>query len=233
MTSARSSVPPFHAMEMAGLATAREATGASVIHLEVGQPWSPAPAAVLAAAAPGARARPDRLHQRQRPALAAQADRPALRGLVRRRARSCRASWSPPAPRPGSPSPSWPASTPATAWASSSPATPATGTRCSRSGSSPSPSPSGRSRRWAPTPELLDAAGPLDGLVVASPSNPTGTVLARRAAGRGRRLVPRPRRPADLRRDLPRHHLRAAGRERARAVERRRRGVAASPSTSR
>jgi aspartate/methionine/tyrosine aminotransferase len=32
--------------------------------------------------------------------------------------------------------------------------------------------------RWAPTAELLDAAGPLDGLVIASPSNPTGTVLA-------------------------------------------------------
>ena len=35
----------------------------------------------------------------------------------------------------------------------------------------------GPETRWAPTPELLDAAGPLDGLVVASPSNPTGTVL--------------------------------------------------------
>jgi aspartate/methionine/tyrosine aminotransferase len=31
--------------------------------------------------------------------------------------------------------------------------------------------------RWAPTPALVDAAGPLAGLVVASPSNPTGTVL--------------------------------------------------------
>ncbi len=31
--------------------------------------------------------------------------------------------------------------------------------------------------QWAPTIELLTAAGPLDGLIVASPSNPTGTVL--------------------------------------------------------
>jgi aspartate/methionine/tyrosine aminotransferase len=31
--------------------------------------------------------------------------------------------------------------------------------------------------RWAPTPELLAAAGHLDGIVLASPSNPTGTVL--------------------------------------------------------
>ena len=42
--------PPFHAMEMAGRATEREATGASVIHLEVGQPSAPAPAAVREAA---------------------------------------------------------------------------------------------------------------------------------------------------------------------------------------
>lgn len=43
----------------------------------------------------------------------------------------------------------------------------------------PVPIPVGPEQRWAPTPELLDAAGPLDGLVVASPSNPTGTVLDR------------------------------------------------------
>jgi len=34
----------------------------------------------------------------------------------------------------------------------------------------------GPETRWAPTTELLDAAGPLDGLVIASPSNPTGTI---------------------------------------------------------
>jgi aspartate/methionine/tyrosine aminotransferase len=36
----------------------------------------------------------------------------------------------------------------------------------------------GPESRWAPTPAQLDEVGPLDGLVVASPSNPTGTVLA-------------------------------------------------------
>jgi aspartate/methionine/tyrosine aminotransferase len=35
----------------------------------------------------------------------------------------------------------------------------------------------GPETRYVPTPELLDAAGPLDGLIVASPSNPTGTQL--------------------------------------------------------
>lgn len=43
--------------------------------------------------------------------------------------------------------------------------------------------PSGASTRYQPTPELLDAAvaehGPLAGLIVASPANPTGTMLGR------------------------------------------------------
>ena len=34
------------------------------------------------------------------------------------------------------------------------------------------------STRYQPTIELLEAAGPLDGVIVASPSNPTGTVLS-------------------------------------------------------
>jgi aspartate/methionine/tyrosine aminotransferase len=41
----------------------------------------------------------------------------------------------------------------------------------------PVPIPVGPAGRWAPTPDLLEAAEPLDGLVLASPSNPTGTVL--------------------------------------------------------
>jgi aspartate/methionine/tyrosine aminotransferase len=35
--------------------------------------------------------------------------------------------------------------------------------------------------RYQPTPAALDAAGPVDGLLVASPANPTGTMLAREA----------------------------------------------------
>jgi aspartate/methionine/tyrosine aminotransferase len=38
--------------------------------------------------------------------------------------------------------------------------------------------PVGMETRYQATPELLDAAGPLAGLVVASPSNPTGTALS-------------------------------------------------------
>lgn len=44
-------------------------------------------------------------------------------------------------------------------------------------GIEPVPIPIGPDTHWSPTTELLDAAGPLDGLVIASPSNPTGTLL--------------------------------------------------------
>src|SRR6266850_2387530 len=48
--SRRGLVPPFIAMDMLRAANAREAAGHSVIHLEVGQPGTPAPKAVLDAA---------------------------------------------------------------------------------------------------------------------------------------------------------------------------------------
>src|SRR3546814_12793667 len=57
--------------------------------------------------------------------------------------------------------------------------------------------PAGRADRYQPTVERLEKAGPLDGVIVASPSNPTGTMLdgpaMRRLAdwcrGRGVRLI--------------------------------------------
>lgn len=48
--SRRGLVPPFIAMDVLRAANAREAAGHSVIHLEVGQPGTPAPDAVLEAA---------------------------------------------------------------------------------------------------------------------------------------------------------------------------------------
>src|SRR5437764_8450839 len=48
--SRRGLVPPFIAMDVLRAANEREAAGHSVIHLEVGQPGTPAPAAVLDAA---------------------------------------------------------------------------------------------------------------------------------------------------------------------------------------
>ncbi len=45
-------------------------------------------------------------------------------------------------------------------------------------GLTPVPIPVGPDTRWAPTAQHLDRAGELAGLVLASPSNPTGTVLS-------------------------------------------------------
>lgn len=45
-------------------------------------------------------------------------------------------------------------------------------------GMTPVPIPVGPDTRWAPTPTHLDSAGHLDGIIIASPSNPTGTVLS-------------------------------------------------------
>jgi aspartate/methionine/tyrosine aminotransferase len=178
MTSARSSVPPFHAMEMAGLATAREATGASVIHLEVGQPWSPAPAAVLAAAtralerdrigytnASGLLSLRTRIAGHYQDWYGVELDAAALvitAGASAGFTLAFLACFDPGA-RVGVVEPGYP---------------------CYRNsllalGVEPVAIAVGPESRWAPTPELLDRAGPLDGLVVASPSNPTGTVLAR------------------------------------------------------
>ncbi|MEM7326997.1 MAG: pyridoxal phosphate-dependent aminotransferase, partial [Actinomycetota bacterium] len=41
--SSRSEVAPFHVMEVMKAAETREAAGAEVLHLEVGQPATPAP----------------------------------------------------------------------------------------------------------------------------------------------------------------------------------------------
>ena len=49
MPSRRSAVPPFIVMDVMEAAAASEARGVKVIHMEVGQPGTPAPAAALAA----------------------------------------------------------------------------------------------------------------------------------------------------------------------------------------
>ncbi|HSR71843.1 MAG TPA: pyridoxal phosphate-dependent aminotransferase, partial [Kiloniellales bacterium] len=48
--AARGSVPPFIVMDMLRTANERAAAGEEVLHLEVGQPGTPAPAPVIAAA---------------------------------------------------------------------------------------------------------------------------------------------------------------------------------------
>src|SRR6202142_2239225 len=48
--SGRSGVPPFMMMDVMAAAARIEASGGHVIHVEVGQPWAPAPKAAIAAA---------------------------------------------------------------------------------------------------------------------------------------------------------------------------------------
>jgi aspartate/methionine/tyrosine aminotransferase len=176
VVSARSAIPPFHAMGMARLAYEVEARGASVVHLEVGQPSSPAPAAVRAAAAHALES--GQIGYTSSPGL------PSLRAAIARHY----AAWYgvevdplrvivtagasaaftlaflscfDPGDRVGVVEPGYP---------------------CYRNtllalGVEPVALPVGPATRWALTSELVAAAGPLAGLVVASPSNPTGTVL--------------------------------------------------------
>jgi aspartate/methionine/tyrosine aminotransferase len=163
-------VPPFHAMAMSREASALEAAGHRILHLEVGQPSTPLPAAA-------------------RDAVRAHLDRPlgytnaaGLLSLRRRIADRYRdvgpervlvvagasagftlafLTLFEPGDRVGVLEPGYP---------------------CYRNtllalGMTPVPIPVGPDTRWAPTAAHLEAAGPLHGIVLASPSNPTGTVL--------------------------------------------------------
>ena len=169
-------MPAFHAMAMARMASEHEAAGNLVLHLEVGQPATPAPAGGIAA---GIRA------MSEHPLGYTNAS-----GLMSLRRRIVRhyADWYDTAvpvervlivagasagfslaflacfdvgQRVGVLEPGYP---------------------CYRNtllalGVEPVAIPVGPETRWAPTTDLLEAAGNLDGLIVASPSNPTGTVL--------------------------------------------------------
>jgi aspartate/methionine/tyrosine aminotransferase len=164
-------VPPFHAMAMSLQASRLEAEGRRILHLEVGQPSTPLPV-------------------RAREAVREQLDKPlgytnagGLQSLRRRLAgrytdvdpsqiivvAGASAGFTlafltlfEPGDRVGILEPGYP---------------------CYRNalialGMIPVPIPVGPDTRWAPTPDHLDQAGELDGIIIASPSNPTGTVLS-------------------------------------------------------
>ena len=169
-------MPPFHAMAMSKLAEDRARAGHDVLHLEVGQPSSPAPATVRAAAV--------RALETQPIGYTNASGLPGLRRAIAAHyhdwygvdvepesiliVSGASAGFSlaflaafDPGDRVGVVEPGYP---------------------CYRNalealGCVAVPIPVDESTRWAPTPELLDAVGPLDGLIIASPSNPTGTML--------------------------------------------------------
>ena len=170
-------VAPFHAMAMSRDAAALEAAGRRVLHLEVGQPSTPLPRVARDAVrahlddplgytnAAGLHSLRTRLADRyhdvdpQRVLVVAGASAGFTLSFL---------TLFEPGDRVGVLEPGYP---------------------CYRNalvalGVTPVPIPVGPESRWAPTPAHLDAAGHLDGLVLASPSNPTGTVLAAEALDR-------------------------------------------------
>jgi aspartate/methionine/tyrosine aminotransferase len=194
--AARADIAPFYVMEVMKAAAERAAAGADVLHLEVGQPSTGAPEGVLRAAESALRSGP--LGYTDALGL------PALRHRIARHydevygvdvdsGRVCVSTGASgafvlaflacfdPGDRVALLEPGYP---------------------CYRNalqafGVEVVPLRVGPDTRFQPTPAMLDAAAPLDGLVVASPSNPTGTALSDSelrtisdwCAGRGVRLI--------------------------------------------
>ncbi len=169
-------VAPFHVMAMAARAEQRHLAGGDVFHLEVGQPSTPAPAGVRAAAA---RALDEH--------GIGYTNAPGLLPL-RRRIADHYADWYARDVDPRQVFVVAGASAgftlaflacfdPGDRVAVIEPGYPCYRNALSVLGCEAVPIPVGPETRWAPTPELLAGAGPLAGLVLASPSNPTGTVV--------------------------------------------------------
>jgi aspartate/methionine/tyrosine aminotransferase len=170
-------VPPFHAMAMARRAAEREAAGHRVLHLEVGQPATAAPVpardaamAHLAAGDPmgytnaagltSLRRRIAR-HYGERHGIDVRADDVLVVAGASAGFTLAFLSAFDAGQRVGVLEPGYP---------------------CYRNtllalGVEPVAVAAGAAEGWRPSVASLEAVGPLDGLVVASPSNPTGTVL--------------------------------------------------------
>ena len=181
--SARSDVPPFIVMDVMAAAARIEAAGGRVIHLEVGQPAAPAPSTAIAAARGGARIRPARLYRDA-------GDRLAAARIARHYADKYEV-------------PVDPARIAVTTGSSAGfilaflalfeagdrvavavPGYPPYRHILSALGCEPVAIPTTAATRWAITPEMLIAAhrrAPLKGVLVASPANPTGTMMTAEA----------------------------------------------------
>ncbi len=193
----RGLVPPFIVMDVLRAANEREAAGEEVLHLEVGQPGTPAPAPVRAAAQaaletarigytdamglPSLRARIARNYDElygveldpRRVIVTTGSSGGFLLGFL--------ASFEP-----------------GDRVALAAPGYPAYRNILTSLGVERVLLPGDLEHRFQPTVELLDrVAPPLDGLIIASPSNPTGTMLGRAelsdlvdyCAARGMRLI--------------------------------------------
>jgi aspartate/methionine/tyrosine aminotransferase len=178
--SRRGQVPPFLAMDMLRAASAREAAGHSVIHLEVGQPGTPAPQAVLDAARVALAS--DRIGYTDSLGI------PALRTAIADHYREQYAVAVDPGEIVVTTGSSAgfnlifiAAFAPGDRVALATPGYPAYRNILSALGLEPVLIEVGPDTNYQPTPELLESrirgTGDLAGLIVTSPANPTGTMI--------------------------------------------------------
>ena len=175
--SRRGLVPPFLAMDVLRAANERQAAGAEIIHLEVGQPGSSAPEPVLEAARHALASEPigytDALgipplrqaiaahYQTQYGVLVDPAEVVVTTGSSAAFLLAFLAAFEP-GDRVGLAIPGYPAYRNILSALEIEPVHIAVG----------------ENPHYQPTPELLDDLGSLDGLIVASPANPTGTMIS-------------------------------------------------------
>ena len=174
--SRRGLVPPFIAMDVMRAANEREAAGQSVIHLEVGQPGTPAPQPVLDAAR--------RALAQDRIGYTDALGIPPLREAI---AAHYRAQYAV-AVEPGDIVVTTGSSAafqlaflaafePGDRVALAAPGYPAYRNILSALDLEPVLIEVGENAHYQPNPDLLAEAGDLAGLIVASPANPTGTMI--------------------------------------------------------
>ena len=173
-----SGVDPFIVMDVMAAAAEKEAAGDTVIHLEVGQPSTPAPKGALAAA--HAALDNDRI------GYAAALGVPALRERIARHYREAYGTEVSPdrvVVTTGS-SGGFPLAFLASfdvgdRVALAAPGYPAYRNILAALNLEAVDLPTSAADRYQPTVEALEKAGRIDGLIVASPSNPTGTMVSR------------------------------------------------------
>ncbi|MDJ0947065.1 MAG: aminotransferase class I/II-fold pyridoxal phosphate-dependent enzyme [Kiloniellales bacterium] len=173
----RGKVPPFIVMDVMRAAAAREAAGGEVLHMEVGQPGTAAPPAVLEAVRQALDS--DRVGY-----TLAQGIEPLRRRIARHYQESYGVEVDPERVMVTTGSSGGFLLSFLSAFevgdrvALAAPGYPAYRNILAALGVEPVLIPTEAEHRFQPTPDLLDrVAGPLDGLIVASPSNPTGTML--------------------------------------------------------
>src|SRR5882757_9462246 len=180
--SARSDVPAFMVMDVMAAAARIEAVGGHVIHMEVGQPAAPAPATAIAAARSALSGRLAYTDALGIPTLRARIARHYgdTYGIAIDPARIAVTTGS----SAGFILAFLALFEPGDRVAVALPGYPPYRNILSALGCEPVAIETSQSTRWAITPQMLIAAhrkAPLDGVLVASPANPTGTMMTGKA----------------------------------------------------